>query len=220
MSTSCRGTLRPRPIRERVRVSQERPESPESPESEGAPRRRRADAVRNAEAVREAAKQVFAESGVDAPMREIAARAGVGVGTVYRSYPLRSDLIIAVFRHELEATAQDARALADEHPPREALRLWTRSLARFLATKRGFATALHSGDPAYAPLPAQFLGVLAPQVQRILDLGAADGTMRRDIRAEDLIPALGRLSDAGPADGTDADASRMIDVLLDGIAAR
>lgn len=190
------------------------------PESGAIPHRRRADAVRNAEAVREAAKQVFAESGIDAPMREIAARAGVGVGTVYRSYPLRSDLIIAVFRHELEATAHDARTLVDQHPPREALRLWTDSLARFLATKHGFAAALHSGDPAYAPLPSQFLGVLAPEVQRILDQGAEDGSMRRGIRAEDLIHALGRLSDAGPADGTDADASRMIDVLLDGIASR
>ena len=67
-------------------------------ESAATPRRRRADAVRNSEAVLEAAKAAFAESGVNAPMRDIAARAGVGVGTIYRNYPLRSDLIIAVFR--------------------------------------------------------------------------------------------------------------------------
>jgi len=181
-----------------------------------APRRKRADAVRNTEAVLEAAKSAFAELGVDAPMREISARAGVGVGTIYRNYPQRSDLIIAVFRRELDATAAEAERLAGEHPPAEALRLWAGRLGRFVATKRGFASALHSGDPAYAPLPGQFLGVLAPKVQRILDAGAADGTLRPDLRAEDLIHALARLADdqAGDSDGR---AGRMIGVLLDGV---
>jgi AcrR family transcriptional regulator len=180
------------------------------------PRRTRADAVRNTEAVLAAAKAAFAESGVDAPMRDIAARAGVGVGTIYRSYPQRSDLIIAVFRRELDATADEADRLVDTHPPAEALRLWSESLARFVATKRGFASALHSGDPAYAPLPGQFLGVLAPKVQRILDAGAADGTIRADIRAEDLIHALSRLADSHPGDAEDR-AGRMTGVLLDGL---
>jgi AcrR family transcriptional regulator len=179
-------------------------------------RRKRADAVRNTEVVLEAAKAAFAEFGVDAPMRDIAARAGVGVGTIYRNYPQRSDLIIAVFRRELDATAAEAERLAAEHPPAEALRLWAERLAGFVATKRGFASALHSGDPAYAPLPGQFLGVLAPKVQSILDAGAADGTIRPDLRAEDLIHALARLSDdrLGEADGR---AGRMVAVLLDGV---
>jgi AcrR family transcriptional regulator len=180
------------------------------------PRRKRADAVRNTEAVLEAAKAAFAESGVDAPMRDIAARAGVGVGTIYRNYPQRSDLIIAVFRRELDATALEAERLGAEYPPAEALRRWSESLGRFVATKRGFASALHSGDPAYAPLPAQFLGVLAPKVQSILDAGAADGTIRADIRAEDLIHALSRLADAHPGDAEDR-AGRMTGVLLDGL---
>ena len=84
--------------------------------------------------------------------------------------------------------------------------------ARFVATKRGFASALHSGDPAYAPLPAQFLGMLAPRVQRILDAGAADGTIRPGVPAEEVIHALSRLAD-GAADGM------MIGVLLDGLTA-
>ena len=180
------------------------------------PRRKRADAVRNTEAVLEAAKAAFAESGVDAPMRDIAARAGVGVGTIYRNYPQRSDLIIAVFRRELEATAAEADRLAAEYPPAEALRLWSVRLARFVATKQGFASALHSGDPAYQPLPGQFHGALAPRVQGILDAGARDGTIRTDIRAEDLINALSRLADSGPGDA-DGHAGRMTDVLLDGL---
>lgn len=180
------------------------------------PRRKRADAVRNSEAVLDAAKAAFAETGVDAPMRDIAARAGVGVGTIYRNYPLRSDLIIAVFRRELDATAAEADRLAAAYPPGEALRLWSGALARFVATKRGFASALHSGDPAYQLLPSQFLAVLAPKVQRMLDAGAQDGTIRGDISAEDLIHALSRLADTSPGDSASR-APRMTDVLLDGL---
>lgn len=172
--------------------------------------RRRADAVRNAEAVVEAAKGVFAESGVDAPVRDIAARAGVGVGTIYRSYPQRSDLIIAVFRREVGAAARAADELAAEHPPEHALRLWADAFARFVTTKRGLSSALHSGDPAYEPLPEYFLAALAPRVQRILDAGAADGTIRPDVSAEDLIGALARLAGEGPG-------ARMADVFLDGL---
>lgn len=178
--------------------------------------RKRADAVRNTQAVLVAAKAAFAESGVDAPMRDIAARAGVGVGTIYRNYPLRSDLIIAVFRNEVDETAAEAERLAIEHSPTEALRLWAARFGRFLATKRGFASALHSGDPAYQPLPAYFLGTLGPRLQRILDAGAREGTIRDDVRAEDLIHALSRLADGGPGDQGDG-RRRMTDVLLDGL---
>ncbi len=181
------------------------------------PRRRRADAVRNTEAVLRAAKSAFAELGVDAPMREISARAGVGVGTIYRHYPQRSDLIIAVFRRELEATAAEADRLAAELPPAEALRRWADSLARFVGTKRGLAAALHSGDPAYAPLPEQFIGVLGPKVQRILDAGAADGTIRPGVPAKDVIYALSRLADTR-ADSGEQD-GLMVAVLLDGLTA-
>ncbi len=177
--------------------------------------RRRADAVRNTQAVLLAAKVVFAESGVDAPMREIAGRAGVGIGTIYRNYPQRSDLIIAVFRNEVDETAAEAERLAAEHSPPEALRLWAARFARFVATKRGFASALHSGDPAYQPLPAYFLGTLAPKVQSILDAGVREGSIRDDVRADELIFALSRLSDG--ASGEDDGRGRMTDVLLDGL---
>ncbi|RLV50131.1 TetR/AcrR family transcriptional regulator [Nocardioides mangrovicus] len=180
-------------------------------------KRKRADAVRNTAAVLEAAKAVFAESGVDAPVREIAARAEVGVGTIYRNYPQRSDLIIAVFRHELDATADAAERLGAERPPAEALRLWAERLRRFVETKRGFAAALHSGDPAYAPLPRLFLGVLASKVQAILDAGAADGTLRPDVRAEDLVEALARLISIS-VDGEPGRSDTMVSVLLDGLA--
>lgn len=190
----------------------------ESPETTAtAPRRKRADALRNTETVLEAAKTAFAELGVDAPMRDIAARAGVGVGTIYRNYPQRSDLIIAVFRREMDATAAEADRLAEASPPLEALQQWAERLHRFVATKRGFASALHSGDPAFAPLPAQLLDTLAPRVQRILDAGVADGSIRSDVAAHDLVLALMRLASGSDEAGS---ATLMTAVLLDGLRAR
>lgn len=87
-------------------------------------RRVRADAQRNIDALLEAAMAVFMTTGVDAPVREIADRAGVGVGTVYRHFPSRADLVAAVFRHEIDACADAAPALASEHAPGEALARW------------------------------------------------------------------------------------------------
>ena len=187
-----------------------------APDPAVAPRAKRADAVRNTEILVEAAKAVFAESGVDAPMRDIAARAGVGVGTIYRNYPQRSDLIIAVFRSGVDASAAAADTLAAEYPPAEALRRWAAHFAGFVATKRGLSAALHSGDPAFAPLPEYFLGTLGPRVQALLDAAARDGGLRADVDADDLIVALSRLTDSTPGTGPER-SERMIGLLLDGI---
>src|SRR6202051_4525515 len=116
----------------------------------------RADAQRNMDALLEAALAVFATSGVDAPVREIAIEAGVGVGTVYRHFPERSDLIVAVFRREIDACADAAPVLAAEHEPFEALAHWMQRYAAFIAAKSGLAPALHSGNPAFEPLRAHF----------------------------------------------------------------
>ncbi|WP_138918893.1 TetR/AcrR family transcriptional regulator, partial [Nitrospirillum viridazoti] len=103
------------------------------PEDDGKPRRVRADAQRNLDALLRAAMAVFATSGVDAPVREIAEKAGVGIGTVYRHFPQRSDLIIAVFRQEVDACADAAPALAAAHDPGEALSRWIRRYLDFIA---------------------------------------------------------------------------------------
>src|SRR5947209_5918903 len=115
-------------------------------------RRVRADARRNIDALLAAATTVFAESGVDAPVRAIAARAGVGVGTLYRHFPLRSDLISAVFRREMDACVDAAAEIEAAFPPGDALDRWIMRYTRFVAAKRGLAAALRSGDAAYEPL--------------------------------------------------------------------
>ena len=176
----------------------------------------RADAQRNTDALLEAALAVFATSGVDAPVREIAEKAGVGVGTLYRHFPQRSDLIAAVFRRELDACADAAPALAAKHAPGEALARWMQRYAALVATKRGLATALHSGDPAFDTLPAYFEQRIQPAFRTLLDTAAAAGEVRSDIEPCDLLRAVGSLCmsarDAGPAY-----ARRMVALLVDGL---
>jgi AcrR family transcriptional regulator len=132
-------------------------------------RRVRADARRNIDTLLKTAKAVFATAGVNAPIREIAEKAGVGVGTIYRHFPHRSDLIAAVFSREIDACADAAATLVAEHEPGKALAQWMQRYAALVATKRGLATALHSGDPAFENLPAYFETRLVPVLQSLLE---------------------------------------------------
>jgi AcrR family transcriptional regulator len=175
----------------------------------------RADARRNNDALLEAALAVFATLGVDAPVREIAARAGVGVGTVYRHFPQRSDLIVAVFQQQVDACANAAQTLATTHGPVEALALWLQRFADFIATKRGLATALHSGDPAYNALPAYFEERLRPALQGLLAAAAAAGEVRGDVDPDDLLWAVGSLCMSGQGDRDFT--RRMVALLIDGL---
>ena len=108
----------------------------------------RADVQRSIDAVLEAAKAVFFASGVDAPVREVAGKAGGGTGTIYRHFPQRLDLIAGVFRREVEGCAGAAAILAAEHEPDEALGRWVQRYVDFISAKHGLAAALASGDPA------------------------------------------------------------------------
>jgi len=152
--------------------------APARPGPERAPRRQRADAKRNVDALLTAAKAVFAASGVDAPAKEIADRAGVGVGTLYRHFPLRSDLVIAVLEHEVDACIEEGETLSASEEPLAALTRWLRRYTDFVATKRGLAAALHSGDPAFEGLPAYLLKRLDPVVVMMLDRAAAARRIR------------------------------------------
>lgn len=180
------------------------------------PKRSRVDALRSNEALLEAALAVFTVSGVDAPVREIATKAGVGVGTVYRSFPQRSDLVIAVFRHQVDACAEAARVLASKHTPGEALSLWMRRYVEFLVAKRGLASALHSGDPAFQVLPVYFDEHLRPALQSLLEAAVAAGEVRRTLAPDELLRAVGSLAMSSQDGGPDL-ARRMVDLLVDGM---
>jgi AcrR family transcriptional regulator len=176
----------------------------------------RADAQRSIEALLEAALAVFATSGVDAQVREIAEKAGVGIGTVYRHFPQRADLVAAVFRHEVDACAEAAPILAAEHAPGEALARWMQRYAAFIATKRGLAAALHSGNPAFDTLPAYFQQRLLPAFRTLLDAAVAAGEVRADVEADDLLNAVANLCKPALDDDPDR-ARRMVALLIDGL---
>jgi AcrR family transcriptional regulator len=186
-------------------------------EAQGLPERRvRADAQRSLDALLFAAKEVFATSGVDAPVREIADKAGVGLGTLYRHFPQRADLIAAVFRREIDACADIAPALANALEPFDALANWMQRYAAFVGTKRGLAKALHSGDPAFDALPGYFDRRLRPALHALLDAAVAAGAVRADVDADDLLGAVASLCmsthNAGPVR-----AERMVALLVDGL---
>jgi AcrR family transcriptional regulator len=184
--------------------------------SEAAPRQR-ADARRNVDALLEAARGVFATSGVDAPAKEITDLAGVGVGTLYRHFPQRSDLVKAVVESGIDAVADAGPALSAEHEPARALTEWIHRFSELLGTKRGLASALHSGDPAFQGLPGYFLQRLGPVLATLLDAAVADGTVRDDLSAEDLLHAITQLCQPVPGRGPEHN-QRILTVFLDGLS--
>ena len=185
-----------------------------------APRRLRADARQNVDALLEAAKAEFAASGVDAPVRAIAERAGVGVGTLYRHFPLRSDLISAVFRREIDACVDAATEIEAAHLPGEALDRWILRYTEFVATKRGLAAALHSGDPAYGPLAEYFSMRLAPTLERLCNSAIAAGAITQPVEATEFLGAVANLCHgAGPSEQGSGSAERMVRLLLAGLRA-
>jgi AcrR family transcriptional regulator len=194
------------------------PAGPSAPEGgpERAPRRLRADAQRNIDSLLEAAKAVFASSGVDAPAKEISDLAGVGVGTLYRHFPQRSDLVKAVFAREVDDCAAAAPALAAANAPGVAVEKWLHRYTEYLATKRGLAAALHSGDPAYSALPGYFRQNLGPAFSALLDAAVASGEIRADVSAMDLLHAVAHLSLPGPGESPGY-SQRMIALLIDGL---
>jgi AcrR family transcriptional regulator len=183
---------------------------------ERAPRRLRADAARNVDSLLEAAKAVFATSGVDAPAKEIADLAGVGVGTLYRHFPQRSDLVKAVFQRGVDACADAAPALAAANDPAGALAAWLHRYTEFLSTKRGLAAALHSGDPAFDALPGYFTGRLEPALGSLLEAAAASGEIRAEISPRELLHAVATLCMPVAGDGV-AYSQRMVALLIDGL---
>lgn len=179
-------------------------------------RRVRADAKRNIDALLQAAMAVFATSGVNAPVREIAEKAGVGIGTIYRHFPRRSDLIVAVFRREVDACADAAGVLASDREPGEALARWIQRYVDFISAKRGLAAALHSGNPAYDSLPGYFQRRLRPALKSLLEAAAAGGAVRAGVEPNDLLRAVASLCAPAP-DGDPAHPRRMVALLVDGL---
>ncbi|MEA5363813.1 helix-turn-helix domain-containing protein [Amycolatopsis sp., V23-08] len=184
---------------------------------EGAARPKRADARRNKETLLDAAAAVFVASGVDAPVRDIAAKAGVGMGTIYRHFPTRADLVIAVYRHQVEACAEAGPALLESSDsPHAALAQWIDLFVDFLVTKHGLAGAMQSDNAGFETLHAYFLDRLVPVCTQLLDAAVAAGEVRADLAAIQLMRGVGNLCIG--ADSDDGyDARRLVGILVAGL---
>ena len=179
--------------------------------------RKRADARRNEQTLLDAAAAIFVTSGVEAPVRDIAARAGVGVGTIYRHFPTRADLIVAVYRHQVEACAgAGPTLLASDLTPHAALRRWIHLFVDFLVTKHGLAAALKSDNAGFDALHAYFLDRFVPVCAQLLDAAAEAGEIRPDIDAFTLMHGVGNLC-IGADHDPHYDARRLVDLLIAGL---
>jgi AcrR family transcriptional regulator len=182
--------------------------------------RKRADARRNEQTLLAAAAAEFVASGVDVPVRDIAAKAGVGVGTIYRHFPTRADLIVAVYRHQVEACAQAGpELLASSSTPHAALASWINLFVDFLVTKHGLAAALRSDEAAFETLHAYFLDRLVPVCAQLLDAAAAAGEIVPGMDAYELMLGVGSLC-IGADHNPRYDARRMVGLLIAGLRVR
>jgi AcrR family transcriptional regulator len=182
--------------------------------------RKRADARRNEQTLLAAAAAEFVASGVDVPVRDIAAKAGVGVGTIYRHFPTRADLIVAVYRHQVEACAQAGpELLASSSTPHAALASWINLFVDFLVTKHGLAAALRSDEAAFETLHAYFLDRLVPVCAQLLDAAAAAGEIVPGMDAYELMLGVGSLC-IGAEHNPRYDARRMVGLLIAGLRVR
>ena len=182
-----------------------------------AARSKRADARRNEKTLLDAAAAVFVASGVDAPVRDIAAKAGVGLGTIYRHFPTRAELVIAVYRHQVDACAEAGPALlASASTPHAALAQWIVLFVDFLITKHGLAAALQSDNTRFEALHDYFLDRLVPVCAQLLDAAAAAGEIRADVGAYAFMYGVGNLCAGAGGDGR-YDARRMVGLLVAGL---
>ncbi|MFF3891450.1 TetR/AcrR family transcriptional regulator [Streptomyces sp. NPDC001914] len=184
---------------------------------QAAARPRRADARRNQETLLDAAATVFAASGVEAPVRDIAAEAGVGTATIYRHFPTRADLVVAVYRHQVEACAEAGPTLlGDCASPYAALSRWIDLFVDFLVTKHGLAAVLQPDNTAFDALHRYFVDRLVPVCDQLLDAAVKSGEIRAGLTAYQLMRGVGNLC-IGADNDPRYDARRLVETLVAGL---
>ena len=182
-------------------------------------RPKRADALRNYEKLVAAAREAFTEADRSASLEDIARRAGVGIGTLYRNFPTRGDLVQAVYVDEVEALSRSAAELA-ELEPWDALTAWLQGFVRYVATKQALAEELFAvaGDAerqaVFAGCRAMLHGAGEPLLRRAQDAGI----VRPDVTIEEVIRLVGGIAKI-PADDPE-DVQRVLAVALDGLRYR
>jgi len=180
-------------------------------------RKPRADSLRNREQLLEAAKAAFNSVGADVPLEEIAQRAGVGIGTLYRHFPTRDALLAAVYRRGVDQLSASAEALLASKPPGEALEAWLHQLVDYMVTKRVIAPALQASPGEGSALYASSGAAISEAMNRLARAAIADGDIRADIGPDDLYRMLIGVSYGYDQPEWEASARRLIDVLMAGL---
>jgi AcrR family transcriptional regulator len=175
----------------------------------------RADARQNNARLINAATQAFAERGADAPLEDIARRAGVGIGTLYRHFPTRLDLQAAVFRSQVGAVCGEADALLGTSSPEQAFTAWVRSLNAYLVTKRGLSKALIEAVGVESELISSCWMAMRQTTERLLASGQQAGIIRSDVDATDVMRLVHGVAVSTEKAPERADA--LLSVMLDGL---
>lgn len=180
-------------------------------------RKPRADSLRNRERLIEAAKAGFADVGPDVRLEDIARRAGVGIGTLYRHFASRDAIIEAVYRREVKQLADAATQLLETKPPGEALHAWMLIFVDYIATKKLIAPALGliagRAPDLFASSGARILDATSLLVER----ARARGDIRDDVQSTDVLRALFGLTYGNTDADWEVSARRMIHVVIDGL---
>jgi AcrR family transcriptional regulator len=179
-------------------------------------RKPRADAQRNRARILEVAKQVFTRRGAEASMDEIAKRAKIGPGTLYRHFPSRDDLLAAVYICEVEKLAEAQRKLSAELPPVEALRAWMLVFIDYIAAKKIIAPALDAMVGGPSQVYQQSTRVMEEAANALASRAVASGDLRPDVDPMDMLRAIYGVSSAGSADDWPVKARRFVEILIQG----
>jgi AcrR family transcriptional regulator len=174
----------------------------------------RADAQDNRERILQVAHDALAVSG-EASLNSIAKQAGVGPGTLYRHFPTREALILAVYQHDVRRLVDSVEALLAQQPPLRALRLWFERLAEFVKIKHGLGEALHSA--AAQEVVNETYGPVTEAVRRLLLAGERDGSIRPGLDPGDVLLLMGFLWRVNPGEQGQAQADRLLDFVIDSL---
>ena len=178
---------------------------------------RRADAQRNRDAVLAAAFAAFAEHGTEASLEDVARRAGVGIGTLYRHFPSRDALVEAAYRRGVEMLCDDAVRLLSAETPGRALELWMSTFVGYVATKRGLASTLKQAYDKNADLFAYVHARLRESMDTLVNAAADSGDIRSDVSPADLLRALGGVCMVSDQADWQDQARRLVALLMDGL---
>jgi AcrR family transcriptional regulator len=181
-----------------------------------AARKPRADAQRNRARILEVAKQVFMRRGAEASMDEIAKRAKIGPGTLYRHFPTRDDLLAAVYISEVEKLAEAQRKFSAELPPVEALRAWMLVFIDYIAAKKIIAPALNAMAGGPSRVFQRTNRLMEEAAKALASRAIASRDLRPDVDPMDMLRAIYGVSSAGSTDDWPAKARRFVDILIQG----